>query len=72
MMPLRRVASHWLVLPNSQRLSKMVVEIRSGRVEQYYPLNGEKAQTEWLSGSILLKEDTEGRWLAYYEGKRLE
>lgn len=69
---MRKIASHQLILPNSQQLRQMVVEIQSGQVVRYYPLQGEQAQTEWLSGSILLKQDTDGLISAFYEGKKIE
>lgn len=69
---LRRVASHQFMLPNGQLLEMMVVVIRSGYVEEYHPLQGEEPQTEWLSGLIRLKPDTNGQLKAYYQERVLE
>ena len=49
-----------------------VVEIQSGQVLRYYPLNGEQAQTEWWSGSIQLSLQSDGTLVAYYEGEKIK
>jgi hypothetical protein len=41
-------------------------------VESYLPLCGEQANTVWLGGEIILKEDTNGSLQAFHNGILLE
>jgi hypothetical protein len=69
----RRVASNQVLLPSGQTLLQTVVELQSGQVLRYYPLDSELPQTEWLSGLIQLREEPFGDGLcAYYKGKKIE
>ena len=67
----RRIACNELVTPDGRRLSLHVVEIREGCVSDLYPLLQETAGTEWVQGSIVLKEGPDGSVRAYYKGKEL-
>jgi hypothetical protein len=53
-------------------LRQTVVEILSGKVLRHYPLHEEIAHTEWWSGLILLKPETDGSMTAYYNDKKIE
>ncbi len=69
---IRRMAAHWLMMPDGQCRTQWVVEIRSGRVSDYYPLKEELPFTEWLNGTIQLEENADGSLSAFYEGKMIE
>ena len=49
-----------------------VVNIVRGVVQSYSPLDGEQANTIWLGGEIVLKEDENGELRAYHKGVLLE
>ena len=49
-----------------------VVNIVRGVVQSYSPLDGEQANTIWLGGDIVLKEDENGELRAYHKGMLLE
>ena len=68
---LRKIACHQIVSEEGPSLRLAVVEIADGVVVQYYPLDGEQAQTEWLAGTIHLKRNAEGQLKAYYDEKEL-
>ena len=67
-----RIASNQLQLLNGDLLRQQVVEIQSGVVVRYYPLQEELPQTEWWSGLILLNQEDDGTIAAYHNGKRIE
>jgi len=67
-----RIASNQLKLSTGEVLRQQVVEIQSGVVVKYYPLQEELPQTEWWSGLILLNQENDGTMTAYYNGKRIE
>ena len=51
------------------------VALRNGVVtivESYLPLCGEQANTVWLGGEIILKEDANGSLHAFHNGMLLE
>lgn len=51
---MRRVAAHWLYLPDGRRIHYPVVEIEGDSVVNYYPLEDELPVTEWLGGIMIL------------------
>lgn len=66
----RRFAAHRIV--NGQHSIDLgVVELIDGCVCDCYPLEEELAQTEWVSGTIYLREASNGKCHAYYNGQRL-
>lgn len=50
---MRRVAAHWLYLPDGEKMRLPVVEIEKNVVVNYYPIEDELPVTEWL-GSVLV------------------
>ncbi len=62
---LRRVAANHLIIAERQLINH-VVEIYGSRVVNYYPLKGEIPMTEWLGGTIVVKEGK-----AYHNGSEL-
>ena len=54
-MDLRRVAANYVVM-GERRMINHIVEIMGSRVVNYYPLEGEIALTEWLGGTIEIRE----------------
>ncbi len=69
---LRRIASHQVLMPDGQLLRQAVVEMKDGVVVRCFPLVEELPQTEWLSGEVTIRKDTEGFLRAYYENKMIE
>ena len=53
-------------------LSNGVVNIVRAAVQSYSPLDGEQANTIWLGGEIILKEDENGELRAFHKGVLLE
>ena len=53
-------------------LSNGVVNIVRAAVQSYSPLDGEQANTIWLGGEIILKEDENGDLRAFHKGVLLE
>ena len=49
-----------------------VVNIVRAAVQSYSPLDGEEANTIWLGGEIVLKEDENGELRAFHKGVLLE
>jgi hypothetical protein len=49
-----------------------VVNIVRAAVQSYSALDGEQANTIWLGGEIVLKEDENGELRAYHKGVLLE
>ncbi len=49
-----------------------VVNIVRAAVQSYSPLDGEQANTIWLGGEIVLKEDENGELRAFHKGVLLE
>jgi hypothetical protein len=49
-----------------------VVNIVRAAVQSYFPLGGEQANTIWLGGEIVLKEDENGELRAFHKGVLLE
>lgn len=56
---MRRVASHWLYLPDGEKMHLPVVEITDNRVANYYPIESELPVTEWLGGVLVLSTMSE-------------
>lgn len=50
----------------------MVLHLQDGFVSFVCYLDGEEASTEWLSGTITLCRDSYGRWVASWQGHRLQ
>ena len=68
----RKIASHQLLTENGQILNLQVVEIRSGKLGCYYPLTGEQAFTEWMSGCLELKYDKNNDIRVFYNGRQFD
>ena len=49
-----------------------VVNIVRAAVQSYSPFDGEQANTIWLGGEIVLKEEVNGELRAYHKGVLLE
>jgi len=56
----------------SVALRNGVVTIVQSRVESFLPRCGEQANTVWLGGEIILKEDANGSLHAFHNGMLLE
>ena len=70
MKTVRRVAAHRVV--TDQGTTDMgVVEIVDGNVVSIYPLQGEQAATEWLPGTICIKQENL-TFKAYYKEKPIK
>lgn len=50
---MRRVAAHWLFLPDGRKIHLPVVEIQGNCILNYYPLEDELPLTEWLGGVLI-------------------
>lgn len=51
---MRRVAAHWLFLPDGGKMHLPVVELEDAVVLNYYPIEEELPLTEWLGGVLVL------------------
>lgn len=51
---MRRVAAHWLYLPDGRKIHLPVVELTGDDVLNYYPIEDELPMTEWLGGIFIL------------------
>ncbi|MGP1481755.1 MAG: hypothetical protein ACTTJL_08715 [Hoylesella enoeca] len=60
----RRIGANRIV-DDEHVLKQAVVEITHGRVTNYYTFENELPATEWLGGTILLRQDTNGVLRAY-------
>jgi hypothetical protein len=69
--PSRRIASNELITPKGKSLNQHVVVLEEGFVVRTHPLEKEEANTEWLQGQIVLKQDSDGI-RAYHNGKQLK
>lgn len=69
MKTIRRIAANRVVVGDKQMVCA-VVEIRGDKVERIYPLTEEQAFTEWLGGTIDIKQDC-GEAFAYKDGTKL-
>lgn len=58
---MRRVAAHWLYLPDGSKIHLPVVEIEEKRVVNYYPIEDELPETEWLGGIFILSSLADSR-----------
>lgn len=67
---MRRLAAHMILQGNIQ-LPISVVEIKGDKVVAVYPLFKELPMTEWLDGTILIKEFPNGYAQAFYGGQLL-
>ena len=67
----KRYAANTIV-HGSVALRNGVVTIVQSMVESYSPLCGEQANTIWLGGEIILKEDASGYLHAFHNGMLLE
>jgi len=60
----RRVGAHEVIV-QERVLHQCIVEIRDGQVINYYEFEDEVPMTEWLGGTILLRQE-EGVLHAYW------
>ena len=63
----RRIACHEVISPTGNSKTLQVVELTNGYVVSQHPLDGEEANTEWLQGTIRLKQDEKGIRAWYQE-----
>ena len=72
MKPHKKIASNRVILEDGTVLSLRVLEIIDGKVTRMYPLSQELPATEWLSGQIYIKSDSEGNFRAFYNNMIIE
>lgn len=66
---IRAIAAHVVLTPDGQRLEMGVVELdENDDVKSWYRLEGEKAHTVWLGGTIEIKR--EGESLKAYKNNK--
>jgi hypothetical protein len=68
----RKIASNQILMEDGSVLTRSVVEIAEGVVQQCYPLTQELPFTEWLGGPVRLIRDEQGLLRAYYNNKIIQ
>ena len=63
----RRIACHEVISLTGNSQTLQVVELTNGYVVGQHPLDGEEANTEWLQGTIQLRQDEKGVRAWYQE-----
>ncbi len=53
---IRRIAANLVILSEKERYVNHVVELQGSRIVRHYPLTGEQARTEWLTGTLLIEQ----------------
>jgi hypothetical protein len=61
---LRRIAAN-VIKTTTGTIEQGIVVIEDGIVVQTYPFSEEEAMTEWITGTITLRLDNEGKYMAY-------
>lgn len=61
---MRRIAANFIHTPN-ETIEQAIVVIEAGVVTEIYPFTHEEAMTEWMSGTIDVRKDSEGILRAY-------
>lgn len=61
---LRRIAAN-VIKTTTGTIEQGIVVIEDGIVVQSYPFDEEEAMTEWITGTIILRFDNEGKYRAY-------
>lgn len=61
---LRRIAAN-VIQTTTGTIKQGIVVIEDGIVVQTYPFSEEEAMTEWITGTIILRFDNEGKYRAY-------
>lgn len=61
---LRRIAAN-VIQTTTGTIEQGIVVIENGMVVQTYPFSEEEAMTEWITGTINLRLDNEGKYRAY-------
>ena len=61
---LRRIATNG-IKTTTGTIEQGIVVIEDGIVVQSYPFDEEEAMTEWITGTIILRFDNEGKYRAY-------
>lgn len=61
---LRRIAAN-VIKTTTGTIEQGIVVIEDGIVVQSYPFSEEEAMTEWITGTIILRFDNEGKYRAY-------
>lgn len=61
---LRRIATN-VIKTTTGTIEQGIVVIEDGIVAQSYPFDEEEAMTEWITGTIILRFDNEGKYRAY-------
>ena len=61
---LRRIAAN-VIQTTTGTIEQGIVVIEDGIVVQTYPFSEEEAMTEWITGTIILRFDNEGKYRAY-------
>ena len=69
---LRKIASNQILMEDGSMLTRSVVEIADGIVQQCYPLTQELPFTEWLVGPVRLGRDDQGVLRAYFNNKIIQ
>ena len=63
---LRRIAAN-VIQTTTGTIKQGIVVIEDGIVVQTYPFSEEEAMTEWITGTIILRLDNEGKYRARSE-----
>ena len=61
---LRRIAAN-VIQTTTGTIEQGIVVIEDGIVVQTYPFSEEEAMPEWITGTIILRLDNEGKYRAY-------
>ena len=61
---LRRIAAN-VIQTTTGTIEQGIVVIEDGIVVQTYPFSEEEAMTEWITGTITIHLDDEGKYRAY-------
>lgn len=61
---LRRIAAN-VIQTTTGTIKQGIVVIEDGIVVQTYPFSEEEAMTEWITGTITIRLDNEGKCRAY-------
>lgn len=65
---MRKVAAHEVILPDGTKHCPGIVELRAGAVTKTYSFEAEQAGTEWLGGTIEIRQ--EGESLKAYKNNK--
>lgn len=61
---MRRIAANFIHTTN-ETIEQAIIVIEAGIVTEIYPFTHEEAMTEWMSGAIEVRKDSDGTLRAY-------